>query len=179
MYLITASLLNAWHRLLTPSMWERDIEKEKNEFQRVLNRVPTPVNQFIEKGFAFEKWCEQNFEETKGGMYQVALQKEMGDYLLYGRLDCLKAGVIYDYKFSSRYEVGKFYDNYQTPMYFELVPEAYKMAYIITKTDKFSVDNILREEYTRKEAQPIIPVIDEFMGWIKSNGYSMEKWIAR
>ena len=103
----------------------------------------------------------------------------MGDYLLYGRLDCLKAGVIYDYKFSSRYEVGKFYDNYQTPMYFELVPEAYKMAYIITKTDKFSVDNILREEYTRKEAQPIIPVIDEFMGWIKSNGYSMEKWIAR
>ena len=53
------------------------------------------------------------------------------------------------------------------------------MAYIITKTDKFSVDNILREEYTRKEAQPIIPVIDEFMGWIKSNGYSMEKWIAR
>lgn len=179
MYLITASLLNAWHRLITPNLWDKDIEEEKAEFMRVLNREPTPINEYIEKGFAFEKWCEENFKETKGGVYQVTIQKEMGDYLLYGRLDCLKAGVIYDYKFSSRYEVGKFYDNYQTPMYFELVPEAYKMSYIITRTDKFDTNDILFEEYKREEVRPIKPDIDLFMDWIANNGYSMEKWIAK
>ncbi len=98
--------------------------------------------------------------------------------MLYGRLDCLKAGVIYDYKFSSRYEVGKFYNNFQTSMYLELVPEAYKMSYIITKTDKFNVDDIYVEEYRREEARPIKLDIDLFMKWIVDNGYSMEKWIA-
>ena len=178
MYLITASLLNAWHRLITPTLWDKDIEEEKAEFMRVLNREPTPTNEYIEKGFAFEKWCEENLIKTKGGVYQVALKKEVGNYLLYGRLDCLKAGVIYDYKFSSRYEVGKFYNNFQTSMYLELVPEAYKMSYIITKTDKFNVDDIYVEEYRREEARPIKLDIDLFMKWIVDNGYSMEKWIT-
>ena len=40
-------------------------------------------------------------------------------------------------------------------MYLELVPEAYKMSYIITKTDKFNVDDIYVEEYRREEARPI------------------------
>ena len=76
MYLITASLLNAWHRLITPTLWDKDIEEEKAEFMRVLNREPTPTNEYIEKGFAFEKWCEENLIKTKGGVYQVALKKK-------------------------------------------------------------------------------------------------------
>ena len=148
------------------------------EFLRTLNRQPTPTNKYIERGFAFEKWCESELEETKGGVYQAAFKKEMGEYLLYGRLDCLKAGVIYDYKYSSGYEVGKFYDNFQTPMYLELIPEAFKMVYIVTKTDNFNADNIFREEYKREEIKPIKPNIDQFIRWINDNGYSMEKWFA-
>ena len=48
-------------------------------------------------GFAFEAWAEENYMPTWGGCYQVKLAKPLGDFLIYGRLDCLKAGVVYDY----------------------------------------------------------------------------------
>ncbi len=171
MYLITASLLNSWNYLLKSGNTE--------EFKRVLERVPTPSNEAIETGFAFEKWCENHFPETKGGMFQVTAKKAVGEYLLYGRMDCIKAGTIYDYKYTKRYDVGKFYNSIQTAMYFELVPEAKRMSYIISNTKKFHLDAIYREDYTREETASIFVIIEQFMKWIKDNGCSMEKWLVK
>lgn len=171
MYLMTASLLNSWKYFLQYGNVE--------DFKRTLNREETPINKYIERGFAFEKWCMENLEETKKGEYQVAVKKRIDDYLLYGRVDCLKDNIIYDYKYSRRYKVGKFKDNYQTAMYFELVPEATKIVYIITNTDKFSKDNIFYEEYKRNDIQiPILDTVHSFMKWIDDNNYSLNKWIA-
>ncbi len=169
MYLITASLLNSWKYFLNSGNAE--------EFKKVLDRVPTPKNESIKKGFAFEKWCEENFEETKGGVYQVKVKKEIEDYLLYGVIDCLKEGVIYDYKFTKNYDVGKFLNNYQTSIYLELVPEAREIKYIITNKEDFNKDNIFTETYKREEKEPILPIIHMFMNWIENNNYSMEKWV--
>lgn len=175
MYLITASLLNSWKYFLQYGNVE--------DFKRTLRRESTPANQYIERGFAFEKWCEENLEETKGGVYQAAFRKEMGDYLLYGRLDCLKAGVIYDYKYASRYDMGKFFNHFQSSMYFELVPEAYKMVYIVTdKKENFDRDTIYQEEYLREDTEPILKTIEIFMNWMKENGYMDYMnlyWIAK
>lgn len=171
MYLITASLLNSWKYLFSSGNVE--------QFKRVLDRVPTPSTEAIKKGFAFEKWCEQYFEETKGGVFQLTAKKEIENYLLYGRMDCVKAGVIYDYKYTAKYEPGKFLQNFQTAMYFELLPEAQKMSYIISDSDNFCVENLYREDYTRQEVEPIITTIHQFMNWINDNGYSMEKWITK
>ncbi len=173
MYLITASLLNSWRYLLDSEYG--NIE----DFKKVLEKVPTPTTKAIETGFAFEKWCEQYFEETKGGMFQVTAKKVIGDYLLYGRVDCIKAGVIYDYKYTANYETGKFLENPQTAMYLELIPEAQKMSYIISNTNKFSIENLYREDYTRPEIEPIRTTVNQFMTWINANGYSMEKWITK
>lgn len=171
MYLITASLLNSWKYFLKYGNIE--------DFQRTLNREKTPMNKYIEWGFAFEQWCMENLEKTKGGKYQLAVKKRTDNYLLYGRLDCLKDNVIYDYKYSSGYKTGRFKDNYQTAMYLELVPEATKVVYIVTNTDKFSKDNIFYEEYTRNDIQlPILDTVHRFMKWIDDNGYNMDKWIA-
>ena len=171
MYLITASLLNSWNYLLKSG--------NTKEFQKVLERVPTPSTEAIETGFAFEKWCENYFPETKDGMFQVTAKKAVGEYLLYGRMDCIKAGTIYDYKYTKRYDVGKFYDSIQTAMYFELIPVAKRMSYIISNTKNFSLDTIYREDYTREETQPIWISIEQFMKWIKDNGYSMQKWLVK
>lgn len=175
MYLITASLLNSWNWFLK----YRNIEK----FELTLSRKPTPTNPYINRGFTFEKWCEENLEETKGGEFQVTRYKEIGNYLLYGRLDCLKSDTIYDYKYSSHYIKGKFQYNYQTAMYLELVPEALKMVYVATNKNKdFNKDDIFYEEYYKNDTEPILNTIEIFMQWIKQNGYMEymnQKWIAR
>ena len=94
-------------------------------------------------------------------------------------MDFIKACVIYDYKYNANYETGKFLENPQTAMYLELIPEAQKMSYIISNTDKFSVENLYREDYTRQEIEPIMTTVNQFMIWINANGYSMEKWITK
>ena len=116
-YLITPSLLNSWKNLL---------EKEYvtvEDFNQVLNREPTPSSESIEKGFMFEKWCENHYPETQGGVFQYAAKKPISfgnmEFLLYGRMDCIKAGIIYDFKYTANYECGKYYGNPQTSAYLE------------------------------------------------------------
>ena len=174
-YYITASLLNSWQYNLNNGTLE--------DFVKVLNKEEFEPTDAILKGFAFEKYMQENCLETSGGSYQVKLSKECGDYLLYGIVDCLKGGIIYDYKFSGSYEVGKFYKNYQTAMYLALVPEARKMIYLIT--NKFDEDNevtgdLFREEYDRYEIiEPIEITVNKFINWLKQmNLYTLyiEKW---
>ena len=73
---------------------------------------------------------------VRGGSFQHRATKEINvggvKYLLYGRLDALKAGVIYDIKFSSHYERGKFEASTQHPVYMELLPEARTFTYLVS-----------------------------------------------
>ena len=174
-YYITASLLNSWHYNLKNGTLE--------DFTKVVNKEEFEPTEAIEKGFAFEKYMQENFEETLNGSYQVKLSKECGDYLLYGIADCIKGGIIYDYKFSGSYEVGNFYYNYQTAMYLELVPEARKMVYLIT--NKFDIEteeagDLFKEEYERDAIiEPIEITINKFINWLKQMDLYkifIEKW---
>lgn len=83
------------------------------------------------------------------------------DILLYGRLDALKAGTIYDIKYSKSYERGKYYDSTQHPTYFELVPEAERFVYLVSNGS-----DVWSEEYKRSETQSIIPIICDFIDWL-------------
>lgn len=123
-YYITPTLLNSWQYNIKNGTLE--------DFIKVLNKEEFQPSESISKGFEYEEYMQENYKETKDGAYQVKISKEYGNYLLYGIIDCLKSGVIYDYKYTSNYEVGKFYNNNQTLMYLEMVPEAKKMVYLIT-----------------------------------------------
>lgn len=83
------------------------------------------------------------------------------DLLLYGRLDALKAGVIYDIKFTKSYAVGKFYSSPQHPMYLELIPEARKFVYLVSNGKSLWV-----EEYSRNETAEIKPTIQDFFEYL-------------
>lgn len=159
-YYITPTLLNSWQYNINNGSIEDFIKTlKKEEFEKT---------EAIQTGFEFEKYMQENYEETKGGAYQVRVSKEYGKYLLYGIIDCLKNGIIYDYKYSQRYEVGKYYSNNQTLMYLEMVPEATKIVYLITNKFDEVPGEIFREEYRKDEfPENIETIINKFENWLK------------
>lgn len=187
-YYITPTLLNSWQYNIKNGTLE--------DFVKVLNKEEFEPTESILKGFEYEKYMQENFEETLNGAYQVKVSKEYGDYLLYGIIDCLKGGIIYDYKYTKNYEVGKFFNNHQTLMYLEMVPEAKKMVYLITnKFDKteypdlnfkdvskveYEVGDIFREEYTKDMfPETMDSILHKFEQWLKQyNLFDLytEKW---
>lgn len=187
-YYITASLLNSWQYNIKNGTLE--------DFIKVLNKEQFEPSESIVKGYEFEAYMQENYKETLNGAYQVVVSKEYGDYLLYGKVDCLKSGIIYDYKYTKNYDVGKFFNNHQTLMYLEMIPEASKMVYLIT--DKFEVEDyadidymdtdridytvgdIFREEYTKDMfPETMDSVLHKFETWLKTyNLFEVyaEKW---
>ncbi len=186
-YLITPSLLNSWKYAISPDNDYGNLE----DFKKVLSREPSPTTEAQQLGFDFEDYMIKNYEPTKNGCYQVKAYKDVttktGTYVLYGRLDCLKAGKIYDYKHAGNYEVGKFYDSYQTLIYFELVPEASEFEYLICnnykKGKKLKDLNLYHEVYYREDIKTDIgQEIDSFVSWLKTNDlYSLfcKRWESK
>lgn len=172
-YYITPTLLNSWTYNITNGTLE--------DFIKVLNKEEFEPSESIIKGFEFEAYMQENYKETKGGAYQVVVSKEYVDYLLYGKVDCLKGGIIYDYKYTKNYEVGKFFNNHQTLMYLEMVPEAKKMVYLITnKFEDDEIGDIFREEYTKDLfPETMDSILHKFEAWLKEyNLFDLyaEKW---
>lgn len=187
-YYITPTLLNSWQYNIKNGTLE--------DFIKVLNKEEFEPSESILKGFEFEKYMQENYKETQNGAYQVKVSKEYGDYLLYGIIDCLKGGIIYDYKYTKNYDVGKFFNNHQTLMYLEMVPEAKKMIYLITnKFEKieypendfkniakidYEVGDIFKEEYTKDLfPETIDSILHKFENWLKEyNLFDLyaEKW---
>lgn len=84
------------------------------------------------------------------------------DFLLYGRLDAMKEGRIFDIKYSGSYERGKFRDSTQHPMYYRLVPEMMNFTYIVSNgTDVWT------EVYWYDDVPRIEPVIMDFLQWLR------------
>lgn len=177
-YLITPTLLNSWKYLL-----ESDYSSLE-EFIKTLKKEPIEDTSRFEKGNQFEEYMVANYPETLNGCFQVKLYKEIVvdgiKYLLYGKADCIKAGIITDYKHTSVYDVGKFYGSYQTAIYMELCLEAYKMQYVICNnfnkdkmTNNWQEDkeqlNLFKEEYQRNELKiDLNQEIRMFMSWLKA-----------
>ena len=192
-YLITYSLLSSW--LYIYRAYEGYEDAAYEDLLSTLRREDRPPNEAMQAGIDFENMvnaCADGAQAkteavgavadiVRGGQKQVALYKDKNiggfDFLLYGRLDCLKAGTIYDIKFSKSYEVGKFLDNTQHPFYFEICPEAREFEYLVSDgTDMF------REKYHRDEVSDIDRTILDFMEFLKSvNLWDLycEKWKAR
>lgn len=104
-----------------------------------------------------------------GGQFQYSAYQRVEidryELLLHGRLDALKAGHIYDIKFSGSYDRGKYFGSTQHPMYLDLVPEAVDFTYLISDGA-----NVWTEKYRRDETQSIYPVIRDFLQWLTATG---------
>lgn len=189
-FLITHSLLSSWLYALRDDPYS-DATTERDpmaEFMQVLRRKSTPTNQNMQDGIDFEdtvmsfirgvpnlggKWddaAEKIANKIRGGQYQLKASREVQIngmlFLLYGRLDVLKAGDIDDIKFSKSYDRGKYLTSTQHPMYFEILPATRRFNYLVSNgTDVWT------ETYTREETPSIIPTISDFVDWLQVTGY--------
>ena len=120
-------------------------------------------------------------DRVKDAQFQVAAQRtavvEGIPFLLYGRLDALKAGVIYDIKFSRSYQVGKYLDSPQHPMYCALVPEARRFEYLV-----FTGSDVCVEKYGREDSPDVLGTIRDFMRYLEASKLDKlycQKWETR
>lgn len=200
-YMITHSLLSSWLYSMKENPYidaTTEPEDPMAEFLPVLRRDPTPTTDAMQKGIDFEnlvtdivcnrgdrsnKWFDAAYkvaEIVRGGVLQCRskriIQVDGMQILLYGRLDCLKAGEIFDIKFSSKYERGKYIDSTQHPTYLEIVPEATRFTYLVSNGTE-----VWRETYRRDETRDIHPIIGDFLSWLRTVdllGLYKEKWQA-
>lgn len=210
-YRVTATLLNSWQRIFDAkddvkesekdemSLEDKivlEMEKRKEEFINLLNRVPVPDNIYMQKGREFEDVvCAGNDPEfspiVTGGAFQVTLTKDVDidnvPIRLYGVLDVLKAGRIMDIKRVTRYQTHKYKHSHQHPMYLFLMPQALDFTYLICDDNVESGDELKRksayhyENYIRENCEDILQVVSQFLSWLKANDLFeifTDKWKA-
>ena len=174
---ITQSLLSAW-------VWSFKKDEGYEEFLQALRREKKPMTQAMLDGIKFEnvlnsalkgekipedhEWYKVITEmaaELDGAQQQVNLYREIEvggqQFLLHGVLDYLRAGHIWDCKFSKRYELNKYLTSPQTPMYLDLVPEAFDFTYIVSD-GKY----VYRERYPREIVPSISITINQFQKYL-------------
>ena len=132
-------------------------------FENVLNSVLR--GEHIPEDHEWYKVITEMARELDGSQQQVTLFRDITvsgqPFLLHGVLDYLRAGIIYDCKFSKRYELNKYLTSPQTPMYLELVPEARLFEYIISD-GKW----VYREKYPREIVPSIRDTINQFYKYL-------------
>lgn len=137
----------------------------------LLGNTPRPED-LLPDSIRKHAWFEPAYQVAQivhGGQFQyVATQRvtlEGMELLLYDRLDVLKAGSIFDIKFSKSYDRGKYLDSTQHPMYLELVPAAGSFTYLVSNGEA-----VWTEKYRRDETPSIYPVITDFLRWLRETG---------
>lgn len=186
MFEVTQSLLSSWLYMFNAY----DTDAAEQEFIRSLNREPKEPSDAMWCGLEFERAV---YLEASGASREPDLMWEPGIHKVakhlvgaqvqlklkrsteidgipvtcVGVLDALKAGVIYDVKFSTRSlgsidAVGKYMESPQHPMYFFLCPEAYEFQYLLSDGQDLYI-----EKYRPEETDPIDGVIYEFFQYLK------------
>ncbi len=165
--------------------WMFKKEDGLEEFLKTLRREPTVQSKAMLDGIKFENmveaYCEGHLPEesdpwfngvkwvgniVKGGAYQVALSMDITvdgiDFVVYGKLDFLKCGTIYDTKFSKTYHLNKYIDSPQHPFYFYICPSASDFVYL-------SCDGkyVYKERYEPWQCEPVDKMIHQFIAFLK------------
>ena len=188
-YYITPSLLNSWGYIWECEKFVREsqndnisfedkvaVVKEKafNDFLNVLKKVKTEPNEYMLRGIEFEEECYKGNQEQispiiENGVFQIVGTKKINvngfKILMYGKLDVLKGGVIYDIKRVSQYTIQKYFNSYQHGFYLDLFSNAKRFKYLAyDDKDKLHQENYFRDEYT-----PTIDVISNFLKWLEEH----------
>lgn len=202
-YLITKTLIESWNYL--HSCYEGCEEDAMADFLKTLNREPVEDNEAMANGREFEnevykeasgiariphpKW-ENGIKRVatviNGAQTQVKAYNELTvagtDLLVYGVLDALKAGTIYDVKFinksfGSAELAGKYLDCSQHPAYFYIVPEAQKFVYLVSDGE-----DLYTETYTPHNTRPFAEIAKEFIESLEAMNLLetyKEKWVSK
>lgn len=184
---ITTSLLNSWRYiwLSADNVREFDSDTESLEdkidktqkraydsFIAYLKREPFETTEAMQKGIDFEEDCYNGLtpfsEIIEKGIFQAKGQKLINingvEFQMFGILDVLKGGIIYDIKRTSQYKVQKYQKSYQHAFYFYLFPNAKQFTYLVYDGKSYH-----QETYFREDCVDIKEVIWDFYCYLKDN----------
>ena len=191
-YVITQSQISSW--AYCHSCGPDYAEEAVSDFEALLRKEPRETSPAALNGIEFEdavydivkgvprththpKW-ESGIQAVatiiKGSQLQVKGSRPLTccgmDFLVYGKLDALRAGVIRDVKFSNKgfssAELqGKYLESPQHPLYMYIWPDAYKFEYVVSDGTDVYV-----ETYTRDQTRDAKDVISEFIRGISDMG---------
>lgn len=189
-YLITQSLLASYGRIFDVEDDFRD--EAEGDFLLTLAREPRPTTEAQQKGIDFEAAVyalaehgikpEDRFlpgasmvaQIIRGAPKQVRLERDLEldgrTFLVYGIADAIRAGVIYDIKFSTRSLAssdfyGKYLHSPQHSAYFYAAPGAYRFEYLVSDGR-----DLYRETYRAAETPRIEEYIRPMMRYLEDRG---------
>lgn len=196
-YLLTTSLLNSLSWYLKESFTKTEAE-QRQEFLQTLRREKTKPNEAMQKGITFENQISGKVKGEpapvghpiyeigqiiKGGLWQQSVKKDLkignSEFLLYGRTDVIKRDTVFDIKFTSNYEIGKFQDSSQHLIYL-YCSELPKFSYLISDGKDW-----WREDYFNHAGveDEIKSKVSEFLDYLEGDKEAKElyfnKWISK
>lgn len=185
--LVTPSLLNSWlyiwlsranvkesanDAICLEDKQDLAMQKAYDEFLSTLRREQTPPNGNMLRGIQYEDDCYKGLTDAspiiKGGAFQIVGKKDVVvdnvPFLMYGRLDVLKNGIIYDIKRVTRYATQKYLHSAQHGFYMDLFPNASQFTYLA-----FDGNKLHQETYYRGQYKPTEAILSDFIQWLREN----------
>ena len=185
--LVTPSLLNSWlyiwlsrdnvkesanDAICLEDKQDLAMQKAYDEFLGTLRREQTPPNENMLRGIQYEDDCYKGLTDAspiiKGGAFQIVGKKDVVvdsvPFLMYGRLDVLKNGIIYDIKRVTRYATQKYLHSAQHGFYLDLFTNANQFTYLA-----FDGNKLHQETYYRGQYKPTEAILSDFIQWLREN----------
>jgi len=129
--------------------------------------------------FAIDYVVKDIGDIVKSGLWQQSVKKEIKvgnqEFLLYGRTDVIKRNTIYDIKFTSNYELGKFLDSSQHLIYLYCTGLP-NFSYLISDGEDW-----WREDYHNHEQvkDQIKSKIADFMSYLENDFEAKQMFLTK
>ena len=182
-YLVTQTLISSYG-------WMFKKEGGEEDFLSTLRREHQTPTKAMTDGIVFENmvqaYCEgfppepthkwekgvkEVGEIVKGGAYQVSASRELEidgkTFVVYGKIDFLKNGIIYDTKFSTTYHLNKYLDSPQHSFYLFMIPEAREFQYLVCDGHY-----VYKERYEPWQCESVEKQIREFLNYLDKQNLS-------
>jgi len=187
-YLITPTLINSFQYYIEDEF--KSPADSRADFLKTLSKEKFEPNQAMQKGIDFENdikakcdnilldkkenidyevICNDIATIVKDGLWQQTCKKELKignqEFLLYGRMDVIKRDTIYDIKYTSNYELGKFLGSAQHLIYLYCTGLP-KFKYLISNGKDFWIEdyfnNVNIEYYIKNK-------INNFLSYLEND----------
>lgn len=195
-YLITPSLLNSYQYYIQDEF--KSPADSRAEFLKTLSREKFEPNEAMKRGIIFEQDIDlacrfgNRYRGTTreeiisdladivvGGLWQQTCKKELKignqEFLLYGRMDVVKIDTIYDIKFTSNYELGKFYNSSQHLIYLYCLGLP-KFQYLISDGKEYWTEDYHNHEGIEDELKGMI---SDFMEYLENDKEAKQMFLTK
>jgi hypothetical protein len=186
-YLITPTLINAYQYYINDEF--KSPADSRADFLKTLSREKFEPNEAMQKGIDFEEEiftqcslekevgkkltsnpiCDAIVKIVKGGIWQQTCKKDLQvgnqEFLVYGKIDVVKQDTVYDIKFTSNYELGKFLNSAQHLIYLYCTGLP-KFQYLISDGKDYWIEDYYNHANIENE---IKSKISDLLGYLEND----------